>query len=176
MELPDQIKTLLAAEGPQGAVLILRGVPGCGKSTLAASIMRFCAEPNAGLTCAVVPFIEPDNEEDDAAERRCMGDFLLALHERNDVIVVDKKNLMPEDYAWYEEQVMRTDSPGAGYSIHFVEFPCDSIEQATLMANRSRERLTSVQIRQSWRVFEHLHVQDAIEVDQVGEANVEEQF
>lgn len=169
--LPDPIQTLLVAEAPHGAVVILRGVPGCGKSTLASAISTFCADPNDTWSCAV---IRPDNEEDDAAERRCMGDFLLALQEQTDVIVVDKKNLMPEDYAWYEEQVMRTDSPGAGYSIHFVEFRCDSIAQSTMMANRSRERLTPVQIRQSWYLFKHLHVEDAIEVGQFGEANEEQ--
>ena len=120
--------------------MILRGLPGVGKSTFAASLKRLCNSNK--WTCRVCSaddwFRRGDRYQFDAhdlpeAHRYCQGMCLLALYEQTNVIIIDNTNISYPDVDVYRDLEAHYDC----YDVRTLEWKCQSIEQAAVCLQRS---------------------------------------
>lgn len=94
----------LSLPGPR-LVILMRGVPGSGKSTVAAALVRWLEA--AGLTVRVVSADrhmvgKKHNDENlREAHRLCRADFDEAVEGGVGVVIVDNTNIEPKHYAHY---------------------------------------------------------------------------
>ena len=111
-----------------GLILVLRGVAGIGKSTLAKKIYQWCQSAN--VTCVVCNADVWHYDHDGTyhwqggdqltnAHDHSKARFLLGIAMKNQVIVVDNTNLRHEHYHWYEDHYNRAD-----YNLEVVEIEC----------------------------------------------------
>ena len=132
-------------------VFVLRGLPGCGKSTLADEIISLCDHVNIrSRICSADWWFTRggtyhwDGRELQEAHVYCKGKFLLCMAELDQVIVVDNTNLRTEDFTWYVDM--------ANYNLYdptVVEFVIDSEEEAFFLVNRS-SHITDVAAYNPW--------------------------
>lgn len=131
-------------------VVIMRGVPGSGKSTTAQGIMRHCVDK--GQTCRMASndnypgyYDNPEKKYDwtpqkaKEAKKYCQKEFLDALTSRAYVIIVDNCHLTHRSYRFYELEAEK-----AGYDVSFnVKEPQPTCEYITTCANRNKHGVTA---------------------------------
>ncbi|EGZ06704.1 hypothetical protein PHYSODRAFT_439851, partial [Phytophthora sojae] len=134
-------------------VVILRGIPGSGKSTLGREIGAICRERGAAFTaCSADFFFETsrgyvfDVKKLGAAHSKCKGDFTRAVHgdtPRNQgggkqrrphqhVVLVDNTSTQRWEYEPYEEIARSIDCHA-----HIVEMKCPDVLTAYRMGQRN---------------------------------------
>lgn len=141
------------AGGAEGLVLIMRGLPGSGKSHVGATIRDCCSDPRVGCdvaVCSADAFFEQGGtlsrkqlreatEADDGplstyraafdlallqrAHDSCRADFVAALDAKVRCIIVDNTNARREQYAYYVRQAYRR-----GYAVGVVEIHCPNAD------------------------------------------------
>jgi hypothetical protein len=128
-----------ASSTPLGLVVILRGVPGIGKSTLAKKIWLWCEQNN--LSCCIcnadIWMVEAngynwDRYELTNADNHCKSRFMLAMAAKTNVIVIDNTNLDRTEYKWYEDHL-----DADNYEAQCIEIDCEDIRAARLAIARS---------------------------------------
>jgi len=129
VKLPPTFEKILSGsatrEGDTQVVLIMRGFPGSGKSSLACQLRKLGAMEVASAD----DFFTTSGEIQEAHEQ-CRQAFLQALSARRSVIV-DNTNIRRSDYAFY-----RSKAEELGCAVVVLEFVCDS----TAALERLRER------------------------------------
>ena len=119
--------------------IVLRGLPGSGKTFLADNISTFCR--HAGLSCRVCSadsWFSRDGRYRYVGGRlheahdHSKGIFLLEMVRKTRVIVVDNTNLETRHYMWYKDQAV-----ASGYRPQIVEFDVHSSEEALIVTSRS---------------------------------------
>ncbi|KAJ8525939.1 hypothetical protein ON010_g15219 [Phytophthora cinnamomi] len=134
-------------------VVILRGIPGSGKSTLRREIEAICRHGGVAFTaCSADFFFETprgyvfDARKLGAAHSKCRGDFTRAVHgeiPRNQgagkqrrphqhVVLVDNTSTQRWEYEPYED-IARS----SGCRVHIVEMKCPDVLSAYRMGQRN---------------------------------------
>lgn len=117
--------------------VILRGVPGSGKSTFA-SFMKIWGE-SKGLEveiCSADDYLRTRGGYDfnvqdlQAAHDSCQSKFRHAIQRRVPVIVIDNSNVEPREWDYYDRMARGV------LRICHVDFVCHSLEQAQDLADR----------------------------------------
>ena len=145
-DLPQELLPILAPVGSTSSsmILVLRGVAGIGKSSLAKTIYLWCQRN--GLTCVVCTADIWHYDHDGTyhweggdrlrnAHNHCHGRFMLAMAMKTEVIVVDNMNLRPIDNQWYFDYYDMDE-----YDVRMVEIDCVDMGMAHRAANRSRRQ------------------------------------
>ena len=144
--LPHQVLqrlNMLFQPGSLGLVVILRGVPGIGKSTLAKKIRTWCLEND--MTCVIcnadIWMMRANGYNWDPnqlvhAHNHCKGRFVLAMAAETDVIVIDNTNLHRAHYEWYVNHL-----DVENYEVQCIEIDCQNLDAARLASARSHVRL-----------------------------------
>ena len=116
-ELPKEVQKLFIDDSriPDNMVIILRGPPGCGKTSMAQVIQMLHARKRR--SCVAVSadewfYVNGEYcyEERDLhkAHDFCMGQFLLAINRGVKCVIVDNTNLKLSDFEWYEAEARKT--------------------------------------------------------------------
>ncbi|KAG6603095.1 putative MutS-related protein involved in mismatch repair [Phytophthora cinnamomi] len=147
----DMLKGTAGARKP--VVVILRGIPGSGKSTLRREIEAICRHGGVAFTaCSADFFFETprgyvfDARKLGAAHSKCRGDFTRAVHgeiPRNQgagnqrrphqhVVLVDNTSTQRWEYEPYED-IARS----SGCRVHIVEMKCPDVLSAYRMGQRN---------------------------------------
>ncbi|KAG6613115.1 TKL/TKL-CCIN protein kinase [Phytophthora cinnamomi] len=147
----DMLKGNAGARKP--VVVILRGIPGSGKSTLRREIEAICRHGGVAFTaCSADFFFETprgyvfDARKLGAAHSKCRGDFTRAVHgeiPRNQgagkqrrphqhVVLVDNTSTQRWEYEPYED-IARS----SGCRVHIVEMKCPNVLTAYRMGQRN---------------------------------------
>ena len=124
-----------------GIVMILRGVVGAGKTTLAKNVATFF-ENNFDLSCEICSadafFVDFDGQYRFSASLLqnahdfCKGRFLLQMERCVNLIIIDNTNLKLQDYEFYKTQARKH-----GYNVEVVQIKCESVLDAQYAAARS---------------------------------------
>lgn len=99
-------------------VIILRGLPGSGKSSLATHLIFGSPATEARICSADYFFIQSDGqyiwkqEQLGAAHGYCRERFMAALVGNVGLIIIDNTNTTKKEYCFYEEEAER-----AGYEV-----------------------------------------------------------
>lgn len=116
--LPAEIQEIIRDRGchagvicPINTVFVLRGIPGCGKSTLSDKLFLYAESVgiekticNADEWFYVNGEYRWDDRELSKAHAYSRGQFALAMLEKHEVIVVDNTNFKREHVMWYVDQ------------------------------------------------------------------------
>lgn len=125
------------------AVVVLRGIPGSGKSTLSREIAALCAARTpTPATCATLSadqyFVGPrgyvfDVKQIGKAHDACKAAFDDALR-RNvaDIVIVDNTHTQAWEYAHYVERAR-----ASGCRVHVLEMRCPDLTTCVAMAKRN---------------------------------------
>jgi predicted kinase len=126
---------------------VLRGPQGAGKSTMAKRIQDECSrkrfvgnddEPARFKKCSADFWFyidgkyKYDKHQLTAAHDYCKGQFLLGLHNRCNVVLVDNTNLREDHCRWYIRAAQLE-----YYDVYVLEWKCENKEMAKLLAERS---------------------------------------
>lgn len=90
-------------------VIILRGVPGAGKSTFARWLVTRSVGPGDMVVVSNDHYFEKDGKYDwdprkiPLAVEQCHANFIRAVRDRVLTVIVDNMNCNPADFAKYEE-------------------------------------------------------------------------
>lgn len=128
-------------------VIILRGLPGCGKSRYAEKLKKengvciVCStddyfmvdDLSQGIMRGEVPMVYRfDPTKLVEYHQRCLNFFLGSLRHGCSLIIVDNTNIHKWEYCNYEEAALL-----AGYEVEIVEFHATTIEQVMICARRN---------------------------------------
>lgn len=144
-----------------GTVVIMRGVPGSGKSTTATGIYEYIKD--RGDSAIIVSndlfpgYYENAERSYDwtpekakEARKFCEASFEQALKDGYDVVIVDNCHLTPKSYGFYERA-----AKAAGYEVAFNVFkPVMDEKYISVCASRNKHGVTEAMIRgmiNSWR-------------------------
>jgi 2'-5' RNA ligase/predicted kinase/uncharacterized protein (UPF0248 family) len=125
-------------------VVILRGLPGSGKSYLS----KNCSEKNSLAVCSADDFFsksgryEFDRDLLPEAHLHCLEQFLQALQDGTELIVIDNTNSMLWEYRNY---VSLCDVFGLQY--HILEIPHPNQGTIDMYCTRNRHRVDKVSIK-----------------------------
>ena len=139
--LPPRIQELLDdhTRGRTGSmVFILRGIPGCGKSSFAQKIGSACVAKMMPITICCADewfFVDGRYLRSQAglskAHQYSRGQFAHGVLDHEPVIIVDNTNLATKDYEWYVKRAYEF-----GYQVVIVEWEV-ALESCALVAARS---------------------------------------
>ena len=144
-------------------VIILRGVPGCGKSTFAAQVKVFAQAHNLETEiCSDDEFLRTVYDHDlnpvfipnldtrltTVAQRHCMQFFHGALRRHVPVVILDNANITRADWQPYVDRAQR-----ARFLVQKVSFPCDSLAEAEALAARSFSPIDQLDVAHYFRRF-----------------------
>jgi tRNA uridine 5-carbamoylmethylation protein Kti12 len=120
-------------EPPISLIVILRGLPGTGKSTFASLLKLYASTKfwNPMICCADQYFDQAhgyqwDRSKLEQAHAYCKARFEAALAASVPVIIVDNSNIQAREYGWYIDAAVRH----GNHEIHLVNFQVDSIDEA----------------------------------------------
>jgi predicted kinase len=128
LTLADQVKRTVD-EQSAGHVVILRGMPGSGKTTFA-NELAYCVARHAlrSEVCSADEFFYEqkgcyvyDQGKLDEAHHKCRARFREAMARGVDCIIIDNSNLSPWEFRIYWD-----DAHLNGYACQFVEFVCEN--------------------------------------------------
>ncbi len=123
-------------------VVALRGIPGSGKSRLAAE-MEFWSRINR-LHCRIVSAdmyfmrrngYEFDPRQLERAHEECWNDFMWCVDNNFDLVVVDNTNIEAREYGRYADYARRS-----GAAVLFVQFSCVDEGMALQLSERCFDR------------------------------------
>lgn len=142
-------RALSSAPAPEhNYVVILRGIPGSGKTTYVKSKFR------TAVVCSADSFFETvpggfDSSSLPLAHAKCLGKFVDALQDKKPVIVVDNTNVSKWEYENYEK-IARL----AGYEVEIYEMHCKSDSTAGKCADRNRHGVPVSKVIEMYSRFE----------------------
>ncbi|KAI9909417.1 hypothetical protein PsorP6_014491 [Peronosclerospora sorghi] len=123
-------------------VIILRGIPGSGKSTLRREIKRISAQQGVTFTsCSADDFFETkrgyvfESQKLGAVHNKCKAVFKTAVHgvsSRQHIVLVDNTNTQRWEYQPYEDIATKF-----GCQVHIVELKCPDVLAAYRMSKRN---------------------------------------
>lgn len=102
-------------------VYILRGIPGCGKSTLAKFIFCGVEKGTTAAYCSADMFFMKNGEYNfelsklAAAHEYCRFNFTLAVQNTIDVIIIDNTNTTHKEFKFYKDEAVK-----AGYQVQII--------------------------------------------------------
>eukprot|EP00928_Gymnodinium_smaydae_P026778 TRINITY_DN20923_c0_g1_i2.p1 TRINITY_DN20923_c0_g1~~TRINITY_DN20923_c0_g1_i2.p1 ORF type:complete len:1675 (-),score=201.37 TRINITY_DN20923_c0_g1_i2:157-5181(-) len=126
-------------------VVVMRGFPGSGKSSVAASICK---------SCSSVP-ISADNYWSGTdglheAHAKCREVFSTALAAKQQLIVVDNTHVRKSDYAFYVSRAQQV-----GYEVVVLEIVCHSTADLEKLRARSVHNVPGAAVGAMWTRWEH---------------------
>lgn len=145
LEVHPALLRLLEGEPAQGdrLVIILRGFPGSGKSSLAARLQR---AGHVEIASADNYFTDVASLQD--AHEQCRQRFMKAL-ESNQTVLVDNTNVRRSDYAFYQGK-----AKSHGYEAVVLEFVCETTAELERMRKRSRHAVPGGAVGAMWSRWE----------------------
>ena len=149
--------------------IIIRGLPGCGKSELSKFIAQkveqavICSADKyfaqGGLSKRKFKKANMTTEEfyketfepalQSQAHESCKAEFLSALNEKRAVVIVDNTNIRLRDYSFYQQQASRV-----GYEVVVVELLCSGQKDVTLFHSRCKHNVPINEIGRMFSQFE----------------------
>lgn len=143
----------------QPVVVILRGLPGSGKSFLSTHCSEFLEIPAKVSICSADDFFTEGNEYKFSplllpkAHTYCLEQFLQALDEGKEFIIIDNTNSKLWEYHAY---IYLCSILGCQY--HVLEIPCPSVRVMEMFQSRN---LHSVDSTASTRIFRRWEVDES---------------
>lgn len=138
--------------------MILRGIPGIGKTTLALELMeriksegKRCVIASADDSHIVDGVYKYDPSKQGQAHAECMASFLVAMDEGVDVVIVDNTNTRLWEFQHYIIAAEMT-----GYTVEIIERRADTIAQVSAAAARNKHGVPLSIIAQMAVQFENL--------------------
>lgn len=143
-------------------VVIMRGVPGSGKSTVAEQIKRHAIE-QMGCSAVIVSndlfpgyYANPKGsyewtrEKAKQAKKYCEHNFHACIMEGIDIIIVDNCHLTHKSYSHFEKAAL-----AAGYEVVFnVNIPVMNLEYVQKCASRNKHNVTERMIYDMIKAWE----------------------
>ena len=155
VRLNKEATTFESLVAVQPSVIILRGLPGSGKSYLARNCQEVLSNPSQTAV------ISADNyfSEDDTysfnpltaykAHQYCLEQFLLALARGCKLIVIDNTNTQLWEYRLYTYLC-----DVLGYQCYILEIPCLSLSMADMYCNRNVHGLLTPAVTKMYQRWE----------------------
>uniref|UniRef100_A0A7S4QL71 3'-5' exonuclease domain-containing protein n=1 Tax=Alexandrium monilatum TaxID=311494 RepID=A0A7S4QL71_9DINO len=126
-------------------VVVLRGFPGSGKSSLASLLRR---RASADVASADDFFTDAAGLQE--AHERCRQCFMELIAAGRPVIVVDNTNVRRADYAFYQSK-----AEAAGCSVAVLELICHSTAELERLRRRSAHGVPGGAVGAMWARWEH---------------------
>jgi len=136
-------------------MIIMRGIPGSGKSTRADSLGEYYAEQGKTvITCSADDFFMKGGkyvfkrQELGMAHAYCYNRARRACEREVDVIIIDNTNVKKRDYRRYVDLAKER-----RYDVRYEIMPCDSEEEALFFNTRSVHNVppeVNLRMFQSW--------------------------
>lgn len=129
----DAVTAILSSAAKCKSVVVLRGLPGSGKSTVSRKLVAHGAS-----VCSADKFFETESgyqwEASRLAESHkwCQEQFTEALKSGTQMVVVDNTNVTRKEYEFYEDSAKE-----AGYKLHILEMYCRDMLQCIEFAKRN---------------------------------------
>lgn len=130
-------------------VYILRGIPGCGKSTLAKFIFCGIEKGITAAYCSADIFFVQNGEYHfeasklAAAHEYCRSNFNLAIKNNIDVIIIDNTNTTHKEFKFYKEEGLK-----AEYQVQVITVGEFSEEAITTYAARNIHNVPIEKLKQ----------------------------
>lgn len=153
----------------EGIVVILRGMPGCGKTSfaneLAYCVSRFrarfeiCSSRDFLYDNRGVPLVDVQDEQEREAIKMSESRFQAAMLRGVDCIIIDDCNLgwqQPERYAQMAKE--------GGYLLERVEFDCGDLEEAIALQDRNNRNIPNDVLERALSAYFDNRFQDAVVV------------
>ncbi|DBA03799.1 TPA: hypothetical protein N0F65_005689 [Lagenidium giganteum] len=141
------------------SVVILRGIPGSGKSSLGRQLKAMCdAEGLLCVICSADQYFEtargyefnPSRLAD--AHRHCERTFRAALYDHQvDVVVID--NTHTRQWEFQTVEAIALEQPGV--RLHLLEMRCDNMTTCRRMAQRNSHGVDVEKVIQMFERWEH---------------------
>ncbi|OQR95957.1 hypothetical protein THRCLA_07435 [Thraustotheca clavata] len=135
--LRSQLSILMSFKGKE--VVILRGLPGSGKSTISRLVQKMAIEQGVStVLCSADTYFESpsgyyhERSKLTEAHELCKSTFSRAISNNIDVIVVDNTHSMLWEYESYMQDAM-----SSGYSVRIAEVACSDAAMAQRMMYRN---------------------------------------
>ncbi|DBA01935.1 TPA: hypothetical protein N0F65_006668 [Lagenidium giganteum] len=152
---------------PAKAVVILRGIPGSGKSSLARDLTAIGEAQHVGcVTCSADLTFETqrgymfDAAKIGDAHATCQAQFLQALHDPAvRVVIVDNTHTQLWEYEQYETMTREQGEPGT--RVHLLEMRCRDVIVCAQMAARNSHGVPVAKVLQMyhrWTRDDRAHV------------------
>jgi predicted ABC-type ATPase len=152
----DRIVTNVNERG-MSTVVIMRGMPGSGKSTMAAEI-AFLLQRVYGRHTMVCSADEQmynaageytwSAESVRLAHDRCFMEYCSVLLTNAFAIIVDNTNIRVDEYQRYEDGAL-----ARGYCVLFVAFDCDGVEAAVELCQRTTHDIPRIQLQRRYEQY-----------------------
>jgi len=128
-------------------VVIMRGLPGCGKTTTARNLLA----NQKGIICSADDFFVNDKgvyvfdqRYLKQAHKACKVKFWNSL-DNYDLIIVDNTNTQHWEYAWYQEA-----ATVANYEIEIMPMAFRSIEEMTRDNKHGAPKDAIIRMKERW--------------------------
>ncbi|CAH0521691.1 unnamed protein product [Peronospora belbahrii] len=162
-----------SADSEKAVVIILRGIPGSGKTTIRREIQAICSHKKVMLTtCSADSFFETqrgylyDVRKIGAAHSKCKADFTGAVEKelsrssedgclQQHVVLVDNSNTQRWEYEAYEDIAKIQ-----GCRVHIIEMKCPDVLTAFRMSQRNSHGVPSdkvISMFQRWEKDQRAH-------------------
>lgn len=153
IELPIVLERLLTNTERGGwrssdrLVVILRGFPGSGKSSLANLLRK---QVPSEIVSADDNWMGPDGLQ--VAHEHCHQAFLGFLKARRSVVIVDNTNVRKQDYSFYWSR-----AESEGYAVVLLEMVCESTTELEQLRKRSVHNVPGGAVGAMWARWEQDH-------------------
>jgi len=138
-------------------VIIMRGLPGSGKTTMAAELAYLSQRVYGRPTriCSADEYLYNDQGEYEwsrervaAAHNCCFDEFKEALDNNVFTVIVDNTNIRHDEYEQYA-----TEAHAAGYCVVFVTFRCIGFNNALDFHARTQRAIPRLQLQRRYEQY-----------------------
>jgi hypothetical protein len=116
----DILNKIIKGENIMNLVIIMRGVPGCGKTTFCNYIYNSQQEGNV-VKCSADHYFNTIGKYDKnlitTAHDYCKDEFITAIKLKTNIIIIDNTNIMKKNFEYYVKMGLED-----GREIMFIEF------------------------------------------------------
>lgn len=167
LQLADDVGSICKQKG-QGALIILRGMPGSGKSSFAHEL-AYCVQRRRlrAEVCSADEFFFNEHGEyvyDRAkikdVHQQCQQRFKAALSRGVDCIIIDNSNL-----SIWEVNSYHDDGSLSGYDVKYVEFNCDSFQEARHLLVRTQHNIDDDTLDGKLNAYTKTRISKALKID-----------